>query len=316
MTSFELIKYDDAKIILLENYPCNNKEELLSKEQDWIDKIQNNVNGTNARSKKTKLVNYQDGKININYLSFKLVCYNDCKIELIENYPCNNSDELTKREGYWIKNTPNCVNKVIAGRTRQEYKKDNKEYLNEKNKEYNKKNKERLNEIYKQYCIENKDKLSKYRKEYRQKNQERDKNYRKEYRIKNKEKNQLRMKKYREENKEYLSLKRRERYINNKEANEKYNEYRHNNREHIRHLANERNKKKSSYVCECGSVIKTSIKRHEQTYKHKKFMKNRQLYKAEESLKIFNDDLNKQIHELNKLEEEYKHYLIKSIKRI
>lgn len=346
MTSFELIKYDDAKIILLENYPCKNKEELCSKEQDWIDKTPNNVNGTNARSKNTKLVNYQDGKIykliskqtetvyigstamnslqrrltshkqqykqyknkkiNINYFSFKLVCYDDCKIELIENYPCSNAVELTKREGYWIKNTPNCVNKVIAGRTRQEYKRDNKEYLNEKNKEYNEKNKERLKEIYKQYRIKNKDKRSKYMKEYRQQNQERDKNYRKEYCIKNKEKEQLRKKQYRERNKEYLSLKRHERYVNNKESVEKYNEYRRNNREHIRKLENERNRKRSSYICECGSVIKVGIKRHERTYKHKNFIKIKQFHKMEEYLTQFNIEMDEIIKHLDSLETEYK----------
>ncbi|ARF11778.1 hypothetical protein Klosneuvirus_2_214 [Klosneuvirus KNV1] len=347
MTSFELIKYDDAKIILLENYPCKNKEELCSKEQDWIDNTEQCVNKNTAKSTKTSnFVDYQNGKIykltsnqttdiyigstaqkslksrlnahktvykqckdqnNLDEItSCKLVCYDDCKIELIENYPCNNSDELKKREGYWIKNTPNCVNKVIAGRTRQEYKRDNKEYLNEKNKEYNEKNKERLKEIYKQYRIENKDKISKYRKEYGQKNQERDKNYRKEYHIKNKEKNRLRMKKYREENKESISLKRRERYINNKEANEKYNEYRRNNREHIRHLANERNRKRSSYICECGSVIKVGIKRHERTYKHKNFIKIKQFHKMEEYLTQFNIEMDEIIKHLDSLETEYK----------
>ena len=34
---------------------------------------------------------------------------NDCKIELIENYPCNNKKELEKRELFYINNTE-CVN--------------------------------------------------------------------------------------------------------------------------------------------------------------------------------------------------------------
>ncbi len=37
MTSFEIIKYDDCKIILVENFPCNTKYELTAREQFYID---------------------------------------------------------------------------------------------------------------------------------------------------------------------------------------------------------------------------------------------------------------------------------------
>ena len=37
VTSFEILKYDDAKIILLELYPCQCREQLLAKEQSYID---------------------------------------------------------------------------------------------------------------------------------------------------------------------------------------------------------------------------------------------------------------------------------------
>ncbi len=36
------------------------------------------------------------------YASYKLLKYDDCQIVLIENYPCNNKDELRMREQYWI----------------------------------------------------------------------------------------------------------------------------------------------------------------------------------------------------------------------
>jgi hypothetical protein len=40
MTSFELIgRYDDIIIILIENYPCETKEELLKRENYWINLI-------------------------------------------------------------------------------------------------------------------------------------------------------------------------------------------------------------------------------------------------------------------------------------
>ena len=45
----------------------------------------------------------------------------NCKIILIENYPCNSRDELTSREAHHIRNTV-CVNKYIPDRTREEYR--------------------------------------------------------------------------------------------------------------------------------------------------------------------------------------------------
>jgi len=39
MRSFDIIKNNDYKIILLENYPCETKEELLAREQYYIDNL-------------------------------------------------------------------------------------------------------------------------------------------------------------------------------------------------------------------------------------------------------------------------------------
>ena len=45
--------------------------------------------------------------------SFELLKYEDCKIILIEDFPCDSKDQLTSREQYWIENMPN-VNKQKA----------------------------------------------------------------------------------------------------------------------------------------------------------------------------------------------------------
>ena len=37
ITSFEIMKYSDAKIILLESYPCTSRYELIGREQFYID---------------------------------------------------------------------------------------------------------------------------------------------------------------------------------------------------------------------------------------------------------------------------------------
>ena len=50
----------------------------------------------------------------------------NCKIELIEGYPCSSKEEWLKREGHYIKEIER-VNKMVAGRTRQEWKQDKPE---------------------------------------------------------------------------------------------------------------------------------------------------------------------------------------------
>jgi len=56
-----------------------------------------------------------------NYItSYELMKYEDDYIELLEAFPCNNVEELRKKEGEYIRNT-NCVNKQIAGRCSEEY---------------------------------------------------------------------------------------------------------------------------------------------------------------------------------------------------
>ena len=66
----------------------------------------------------------------------------NCKIELIEDYPCNSKNELERKEGEIIKNTA-CVNRYIPGRTDKQYYIDNIEKI-------------------KQYRLDNKDKIKQY----------------------------------------------------------------------------------------------------------------------------------------------------------
>lgn len=46
--------------------------------------------------------------------SFEIIKHKDCKIILLEKFPCDSKDQLTARQQYWIDNTPNCVNKNKA----------------------------------------------------------------------------------------------------------------------------------------------------------------------------------------------------------
>ena len=105
----------------------------------------------------------------------------NCKILLLENYPCNNKEELLKREGEYIKQTL-CVNKVISGRTREEYYQDNKEELAKTKKLWVEDNKLHVAEYNKTYNQNNKDTKQEYNKIYREKNKELLKEKRKEKR--------------------------------------------------------------------------------------------------------------------------------------
>jgi hypothetical protein len=59
----------------------------------------------------------------------------NCRIVLIETFPCSSRDELNARESYYIRSLK-YVNKVILGRTKEEYREQHKEHLNKKGMEY------------------------------------------------------------------------------------------------------------------------------------------------------------------------------------
>jgi len=85
--------------------------------------------------------------------SKEILQYDDAKIILVENYPCNSKEELLKKEYEYILNNQ-CINKQ-KGYTEEEYYEVNKDKILQRSKEYYENNKE--------------DKL-KYAKEYREKN--------------------------------------------------------------------------------------------------------------------------------------------------
>ena len=83
----------------------------------------------------------------------------NCKIELIEYFPCDTLLELQRQEGKHIKNNV-CVNKMVAGRTKHEYRQDNKDKIQIYNKEYAEQNKDKI----KEYNNANKDKIREQKK--------------------------------------------------------------------------------------------------------------------------------------------------------
>ena len=118
-------------------------------------------------------------------------------IELIELYPCNCKEELTAREGRYIRER-GTLNKHIPGRTDKQYIEDNKERIKEYQKQWRGEHKEQIKQYIQQYYENNPDK-----KEQRKQNKQ-------QYYENNpekKEEKKHRMKQYREEHKEELAEK-------------------------------------------------------------------------------------------------------------
>ena len=194
---------------------------------------------------------------NFNFISsFEILKYKNAQIGIIEEYPCNTKLELHRREGELQKKIK-CVNRHIAGRSRKEFYKDNKDILLEKQKIYYENNKEHINKKNKKYYENNKEELAKKKIKYRQKNKEQIDKKRKEY--------------Y-ENNKEHINKKNKEFYeAHKKEAKEYKKIYNLKNKEKIQ------NYKKEKFNCECGGKYTRSDKsKHSKTILHQKYLEQQQ----------------------------------------
>jgi hypothetical protein len=157
---------------------------------------------------------WKNGKVKY-MTSFKILEYDDAYIELVEEFPCKNKMELNRREGQLIRENENAVNKLIAGRTRKEYREDNKDKMSK----YREDNRDKINEKQREYIEENRDEINEKNREYYQ------------------------------DNKDEIKERRRQRYQENKDKlNEKFDcvcggKYTHNNKS--RHL---KSKKHQLYI--------------------------------------------------------------------
>ena len=172
----------------------------------------------------------------------------NCKIELVELFPCNSKEELHKREGEHIRNN-DCVNKFIPGRSQEEYRKCHKAEAAARTRKYRSK-----------LTDEQKEAIRLKEKEYRETHKEE---------IREKTRN------YRENNKDKVIASRRERYANmtdeqKNHRNEYAKEWRKNHKEEV----NARSREK--VACDvCGSCYsRGDMTRHERSKKHQEKLKD------------------------------------------
>ena len=75
--------------------------------------------------------------------SFKVLEYEDYKIELVEKIYCNNVTQLRERERYYIENNE-CVNKNIPNQTQKEWRNNNEDYRKSYEKKWRENNKDHI----------------------------------------------------------------------------------------------------------------------------------------------------------------------------
>ena len=92
-------------------------------------------------------------------------------IELVEEYPCENSEQLAKKEGEYMRSM-GTLNMHTPGRSNKEYHTEYKEQLSKQQKEYYATNLEEVKERQKRYRENNRDKLKTHYKEFREQNKD------------------------------------------------------------------------------------------------------------------------------------------------
>ncbi len=98
-----------------------------------------------------------------NLSSFKVLENGNYDIILIEKFPCEDKEELHKKERFYIENTENCINKMIPSRSQKEYYEDNKVVVAKKRQQYYEANKSTLKVKKAVYRTVNAEKLKQQR---------------------------------------------------------------------------------------------------------------------------------------------------------
>jgi hypothetical protein len=136
LTSFKILENNDYSIFLLEEYPCETKDQLLARERYYIESNEC-VNKVIPTRNKNEIIEYKKEYREQNKDKMK---------EYNKEYREQNKDKL------------------------KEYYEQNKDKLKERKKEYYEQNKERKKKYNKEYREQNKDKIKEYKKKYREQN--------------------------------------------------------------------------------------------------------------------------------------------------
>ena len=235
--------YNNGKIYVIRNH-CNDMVYVGSTTQSLSKRFSWHKNSKNSKRCK----HYQI------YQAMNELDISNFYIELVEEYPCDNKEQLCAKEGYYIREFDsynNGYNARMAGRTKKQYCKENKEHIINKSLLWYEENKVKKKEYDAKRREEKRDYLNQQKRDYYKDNKDTIKDYQKTYYENNKEKVKNQVKQYQEDNKQKIKDKRKTYYENNKEK------------------VKEREKNKEKFHCSCGSIITQNAKaRHLKTKKH------------------------------------------------
>ena len=96
----------------------------------------------------------------------------NCKIELVEECPCESREQLRKREGFYIRNNE-CVNKRIAGQTVPEWRSANRDHVRQKQAEWRSANLEHSKQTIADWRSANRERVKQTNADWKSANRER-----------------------------------------------------------------------------------------------------------------------------------------------
>ena len=143
ISSFKLFKLGDPVITLIEDYPCDRKEQLISRERFHIE---NNDCVNKKIPGRTMAEYYEDNK--------------EAIIERVKEYRKNNREVIAEKQAEYRE-----LNKGAIAEKMKKYYEANKEAIVEKTKKYYEDNKEAILEKEKEYREANKDEINRKKRE-------------------------------------------------------------------------------------------------------------------------------------------------------
>ena len=115
-------KYINGKIYKIESINENQEEGDIyigSSCRDYLCQRMGNHRADYKKWKNGRVTSYMTS-----FILFEKYGIDNCKITLLESFPCNSKDELLSREAHYIRTLKN-VNKYIPLRTKKEWRMDN-----------------------------------------------------------------------------------------------------------------------------------------------------------------------------------------------
>lgn len=311
------IGWENVTIELLEDFPCQSKKELSAREKTLAKEAKNDPLCLNFHEiniyKNGKIYRIQciDGYYYIGSTTQKLIyrlnhhkqtskrektsLYNHVTtlgwehviIELVEEYPCETSQQLHAKEDEYIikhKDDPFCLNINRAHLTIEERKEQGKQYTEahrqeatERTKQYRQEHHDTILQKEEAYRKAHRAELAEKQREYVKANSDKVKETRKKQYEKNKEAHLAYMKDYKEKNKE--KIKEQKLAWQRKKAKEDaelHGEER--KKERTRKTEARIARDREIHICECGGTYQLYRKsRHDSSKKHTEFINTRMI---------------------------------------